>query len=144
MKYINLNTKNQEEWQQGLNNYRFYLETIKSRFSKNFFQFYTQSGMHDSILIEFQVTKRQLARRTCIDIKTQWKKNDKYFSLLFKDVTKIMADIDLINGYLEFGDCIIGEFLEFDEKYLSFEFLLYDSSNTVKIVFKRLYYKSVQ
>ncbi len=64
MKYINLNTKNQEEWQQGLNNYRFYLETIKSRFSKNFFQFYTQSGMHDSILIEFQVTKRQFARRT--------------------------------------------------------------------------------
>ncbi len=55
-----------------------------------------------------------------------------------------MADIDIINGYLEFGDYIIGEFSEFDEKHLSFEFLLYDSSNTVKIVFKRLYYKSVQ
>lgn len=142
MKYININKDDGIMWKESLENYRSYLESIKLRFPKFFYTFYTKVGMHDCILVKFELDKRHLANRTCVDVHTLWKKNGKQFSLIFKDVKNINTNIDLCNGYCEFGDYIIGEFLAVDEKFLSFEFLFYDSRNTIKLVFKKLYYQS--
>lgn len=143
-KTCDLKNKNLEKddlrWQECLENYYLYLETIKSRFSKKFYSFFTKTDMHDSILIQFKIIKRHLAERTCIDIETDWKNNNNTFSLTFKDVRKYSTDIDLSEGYCEFGDYIIGEFLEVDANYLSFEFLFYNDS-TIYIEFKRLIFK---
>lgn len=155
MKYIDLKlmertcdlkNKNLEKddlmWEKCLNNYYLYFDTIKSRFSKNFFSFYTKTGMHDSILKELKITKRHLSERVCIDIETHWEQEEKMFFLIFKDVRKFITNIDLTEGYCEFGDYIIGEFLEIDEYYLSYEFLFYNDS-TIYIEFKSLSFKQI-
>ena len=131
-------------WQDRLTKYYEYLETINSRFPKKFFDFYTKIGMHDSILVSFQVKKNHLANSTRIDVDTLWVKNNKKFSLVFKDVKNINVSVDLLNGYCEFGDYLIGEFSEINESLLNFEFLFYDSNNSVNLVFKKLCYKTVR
>lgn len=141
------NNNRQEDklkWQDSLEIYDSYLESIKSRFSKRFFLFYTKVGMHDSILIKFNIIKRHLANKTCIDVFTLWEKSDKQFSLIFKDVKSINTNINLFDGYCEFGDYLIGEFLPVDKKLLSFEFLFYDSCNSIKIVFSKVCYNTIK
>lgn len=153
MKYIDLElmqrtcdlkNKNLEQddllWKKCLNHYYSYLDTIQSRFSKSFFSFYTKTGLHDSILKELKITKRHLSKRVCLDLETHWELDGKRFSLTFQDVRNFITRIDLTAGYCEFGDYIIGEFSEVDEKYLSFEFLFYNDS-TVYLEFKRLIFK---
>ena len=141
MKFINVNTDDDTIWRKSLKQYESYLETIKSRFPKKFYSFFTEKDLHDYMLIEFKIVKRYLSNRTCIDIKTLWRKHNKQICLIFKDVKEIKTNIDLTNGYCEFGDYIIGEFLEVDENFLSFEFLFYNES-TFYIVFKKLQFNT--
>ena len=141
MKFINLKADDDTIWQKSLKQYESYLETIKSRFPKKFYSFFTEKDMHDYMLIEFKIVKRHLSNRTCIDIKTLWRKHNKQISLVFKDVKEIKTNIDLTNGYCEFGDYIIGEFLAVDKNFLSFEFLFYNES-TFYIVFRKLQFNT--
>lgn len=142
MKYLDLNIDDDFTWQKNLNLYYSYLESIKSRFSKKFFCFYTKEGMHDSILLDLQIVKRALTNGTVIDVNTLWEKSGKQFSLIFKDVKSINMNINLLDGYCEFGDYIAGEFSAVNEQLLSFEFLFYDCENTVKLIFKKIHFKT--
>lgn len=44
MKYIDIKTDDDEKFRQSLNQYNEYLKTIKRRFKKDFFEFYTKIG----------------------------------------------------------------------------------------------------
>lgn len=140
MKYIDIDTDNDNQWQNSLNKYREYLNTIKYRFSKKFFTFYTSVGMHDSILTELKIIKRHLSNRTVIDIETTWERFGTVYYLTFKNSKKYITKLDLTEGYSEIGDFIVGEFLEVDKKFLSFEFLFYNDSS-IYIEFEKLFFK---
>lgn len=143
MKYIDIQTDDDEKFRQSLNQYNEYLKTIKRRFKKDFFEFYTKIGMHDSILTELKLVKKQLRSKTIINIETHWVNYvdyEKQFSLKFENVRKYITNLDLSSGYSEFGDYILGEFTAIDKKYLSFEFLFYNDS-TVYLEFENLIFE---
>ena len=74
--------------------------------------------MHDSILTELKLVKKQLRSRTVINIETHWVNYvdyEKQFSLKFENVRKYITSLDLSTGYSEFGDYILGEFTAIDK-----------------------------
>lgn len=98
--------------------------------------------MHDSLLTELKIKKRHLSNRTCIDIETQWDKYGNKFFLAFKDVKRYNINVDISNGYSEFGDYVIGEFTAVDENNLSFEFIFFNNS-IIHIIFRKLVYNKL-
>ena len=66
--------------------------------------------MHDSILTELKLVKKQLRSKTIINIETYWVNYvdyEKQFSLKFENVRKYITSLDLSSGYSEFGDYIL-------------------------------------
>ena len=79
-------------------------ESVKRRLPKKFIDFYTSPNFHDSILLEYHVTKRQTKKNTFFDALTKWKRydNGETFEIIFKNIIKYNANIDITDGYVEF------------------------------------------
>lgn len=114
-------------------------ESVKRRLPKKFIDFYTSPYFHDSILLEYHVTKRQTKKNTFFDALTKWKRydNGETFEIIFKNIIKYNANIDITDGYVEFGDFIAGKFTMYDKKHIKFNFQIYNQSE-VSIVFQSL------
>ena len=135
-------TMAQEKWNLQYKRWKKVLNESQSRFPKRFLKEYSKNDFHDNVIESVKITRQQNSKKFKyfleIVVRDNHIKNTQHI-LVFEDVKNIHSTIefDCFSGCC---DWIYAEFLPIDEKYLSFEVILF-SNSVLYFEFKKMHYQ---
>ena len=134
-------TRAGEEWNLQYKRWKEVLNESQSRFPKRFLKEYNKNDFHDNVIESVKITLQQNSKKVkyCLEmvVRDNYAKNTQHI-LVFEDIKNIRSTIefDCFSGCC---DWIYAEFLPIDEKYLSFEVILF-SNSMLYFEFKKMHY----
>ena len=154
MKYLNQNVPIEDyvqspdvydrQWEEQNRQYEQAFREISHRFPKRFLKEYYKYFMHDYIVKDMALERRELKTRYCYDLTIRlldYYDKDIEHILLFQNVDNLRTNMTFHFA----GNCdwIYNEFLAVDDKRLSFEVLLF-SDSVLYCEFSKLRYKKIR
>lgn len=123
-------------WRKKCSEQRQEFEKIKHCFSEKFISEYEKSEFHD-YMIDSILLKKHTDGGKLFDINITMRHDEKQLLLIYKDVTDFRCTMPL-DGYLPFGDYILGELAQTSDGLLTHEFYFYDLCCSVYIKCKKI------